>query len=238
MLCTGLAESGVAGYPVEYFIPWDEPGWLQLWRIRSFEDFLHVMLLEGTSPNGVFSTKIMWGHVAHILGRVTGIPQYRGLEAPQLFPAIFPNVHYVWLSRRNLLRQAVSHAKAIQTGVWAVTAPEPDATEGTPDCDVGLIERLYQEVSQQERCWQQFFDRSHIQPLRLWYEDLVEDYPGTLRQVLSHVQVPIPNDLDSLRPSVSRQSSSLNERWVHLCRERVHDEHWDTTHRTDQHPAP
>jgi len=220
MLCTGLAESGVAGYPVEYFIPWDEPGWLRLWGIENFEDFLRVMLLEGTSPNGIFSAKIMWGHVAHLLGRVAGIPRYRGLGAPQLFPTIFPNAHYVWLSRRNILRQAVSHARAIQTGIWAVTAPESDATVDMPDCDVGLIERLYQEVSEQERCWQQFFDGSHIQPLRLWYEDLVADYPGTLRQVLNYVQAPLPNDLDSFRPTVGRQSSSLNERWVQLYRER------------------
>ncbi len=56
-----------------------------------------------TSPNGVFGLRIHAGH----LGSLEADP-YDILQAPR----------YIWIQRRDRLRQAVSYTMAEQTGVW------------------------------------------------------------------------------------------------------------------------
>lgn len=90
MLCTALAQTSVAGYPSEYLIPWDEGDWSALWNVSGYPEFLDAMKLEGTSPNGVFSAKVMWGHIGHLLDRVRGVPRYDSLGPAELLPRSSP----------------------------------------------------------------------------------------------------------------------------------------------------
>ena len=48
------------------------------------------------------------------------LPEYRDIHpsVPSLLDQIFSNLHYVWITRRNKVRQAVSHCRASQTGLW------------------------------------------------------------------------------------------------------------------------
>jgi LPS sulfotransferase NodH len=181
------------------------------------------MKREGTSANGLFSVKLMWGHVEHLRERVRGLDAYRTLDTADLLPAVFPEPAYVWLSRRDTLAQAVSHARALTSGTWAVGADErhdatPEATAAATAFDPDLVRRLHSEVLEQEAAWQRLFARRGIKPLRLWYEDLVADFDGCLRRVLAHAGLDWHATTDVPHPRVSRQSAADGDAWLPLAR--------------------
>jgi LPS sulfotransferase NodH len=220
MLCTALAQTSVAGYPSEYLIPWDEKEWSALWGARDYPEFLAGMRREGTSANGLCAVKLMWGHVEHLRDRVRDLDAYRALDAADLLPAVFPEPTYVWLSRRDTVAQAVSHARALTSGTWAVGAAErPDAApaaaapEGAA-FDPDLVRRLHAEVLEQEAAWRRLFAARGVEPLRLWYEDLLADFDGCLRRVLAHAGLVWSGTAPLPRPRVTRQSAAGGDPWL------------------------
>ncbi|MEO3755615.1 Stf0 family sulfotransferase [Streptomyces sp. B6B3] len=224
MLCTALAQTSVAGYPSEYLIPWDEKEWSALWGARDYEAFLAGMRREGTSANGLFSVKLMWGHVEHLRDRVRELDAYRALDAADLLPAVFPEPTYVWLSRRDTVAQAVSHARAVTSGTWAVGAAErPDAPPDAAAFDPDLVRRLHTEVLEQEEAWRRLFASRGVEPLRLWYEDLVADFDGCLRRVLAHAGLDWPATARPPRPRVARQSAAGGDPWLPTARRLLGD---------------
>jgi trehalose 2-sulfotransferase len=217
MLCTALARCGLAGYPSEYLIPWDAPDWARVWGTAGAEEFLAAMLDEGASANGVFAAKLMYGHLGHLLDLAGQVPGGERVTEVSLLPTVFPEPRYVWLRRRDRLRQAVSHARAIHSGVWAVN--ERDAGEAVaPACDVDLVRRLLAEATEQDEGWGRLFDAMGAEPLELWYEDLVADLPAALADVLGHVGVTEDVDPDVARPDVVPQADEVTEHWVEICR--------------------
>jgi len=129
LLCEALKNTGLAGQPEEYFLPANEDFFSkELWGVSSYADYLVRVIKEGTSSNGVFGAKIMWAYVDDFVGKLRSIPGYERLPVPELLSTVFPNLHYIWITRSDKVRQAVSYEKAIQTCVWAVI----DETSKTP----------------------------------------------------------------------------------------------------------
>ena len=66
----------------------------------------------GTTPNGVFAAKLMWDHVER-------------LTALGPLDELFDRPRYVWVRRGDVVRQAVSLWRAMQTQSW-----RDDSTDG------------------------------------------------------------------------------------------------------------
>ena len=56
---------------------------------------------------------------------------------------LFPNVHYIWMVRRDKVRQAVSWAKAAQTDIYARSKGEAPVPKQEPAFDFAFIDQLY-----------------------------------------------------------------------------------------------
>src|SRR5437667_11740953 len=94
----------------------------------------------------------------------------------------FPRLRFVHILRRHKLRQALSTARALQTGLWKVQKGKTTLRE--PQFDAELIEQCLKESEQQEGLWGQFFQRTGIDPLHVEYEMLCDDYEANIRRVL------------------------------------------------------
>src|SRR5205823_3164860 len=86
-----------------------------------------------------------------------------------------PRCRYIWLRRRDQLRQAVSWAKSMQTNVWW-DAPVPPAPydEPMPDAlrfDFGFLTAALIRMRREDGMWERFFAANQLQPLQIWYED-------------------------------------------------------------------
>jgi trehalose 2-sulfotransferase len=217
LLCEALKNTGFAGMPEEYFLNgegWEDSWWARQHGVTSRTGYLHLVFEKGTSPNGVFGTKIMWNYFHKMLESLREHPEYKEREAPQVMAALFPNVHYIWIVRRDKVRQAVSWAKAGQTDVYAWHKGEIPLPKREPTFDFGFIDQLYKLILEGEAGWQNYFEACGVQPFKVEYEELVEAYEPTALNVLEYLNVPYPKNLVFGERRLQKQADLLNEAWV------------------------
>jgi LPS sulfotransferase NodH len=193
------------------------PDYSSLDGIDDYAQHLRRSFALGTTPNGVFGAKLMWMHLGDFREFAGRLPAFRGLSLEELLPAVFPRPRYVWVTRRDKVRQAVSLWKAIQTEAWRGDA-DPAAHE--PRFHREALDHLVRMLADHDAHWESFFTRAGIEPLAISYEDDLSDGPeDAVRRVLRHLDLSVPPDWQ-LPAHMSRQADERSERWVAQYRER------------------
>lgn len=188
-------------------------------ELPSYADYLAKVFEEGTTPNGVFGAKVMWGYFSDFISHLRQIPEYREMVAPDLLRTIFPNLHYIRVTRRDKVRQAVSLWKAIQTWTWkadesALPGGEASYSHKELIFNFEAIDHLLLRINTQEAAWQQYFDFSEVQPFTVVYEELSSAYEETALKILQYLHIPIPENLSFTEKRLKRQADVLSEEWV------------------------
>ena len=207
LLCVALASTGVAGQPEEYFHPGatatlGKPAWREDWQTRDFESILREPMRYGTTPNGVFGSKLLLEESIDIGDRLRRLSGNHDPNTARVFANTFPEPRYLWITRRDKVRQAISLFRAKQSGEWI------RKVESTPAAtnlvfSYRLIDGLLRHIVQTEAAWARFFIDSGIVPHTVVYEDLVQTYEPTVRQVLSYLQIPLPKEVSYFRTNHS-----------------------------------
>lgn len=77
LLCSLLKSTGVAGIPESYFRSPDEDSFALEWNVRrdsdgrvDYTEFVRGAVRAGTTPNGVFAARIMWGTMDEIVEKL------------------------------------------------------------------------------------------------------------------------------------------------------------------------
>jgi trehalose 2-sulfotransferase len=229
-----LKETGVPRRPREYFwglrspevirlLPADaqidrEAERLPTWSRDDYALHLAAVLREGTTANGVFASKLMWSYFNDFLELMRGIPRFGGMGDGSLLNAAFPEVRYVFVSRSDKVRQAVSLWRALQTWVWRKGEGQ-GSQEPLPErravYSFDAIDHLLDQLRRHEDAWRGFFFRIGQQPLSLFYEDVAGDLEGSVGRVLNMLGVERPPTATATgKPAMSRQSDELSESWV------------------------
>jgi len=123
----------------------------------------------------------------------------------------FPRLRFIQITRREKLRQAISKARAVQTGLWKVQEGKTEIAE--PRFDRPLIARCLSEAEVQENTWNAFFARVGLQPFHVEYERLCQDYEATIQAVLDFLEIVLPRRIKINRPVTIRQSDALSAQW-------------------------
>ena len=71
----------------------------QLWQPESYDRYLAWALEQGTTPNGVFGAKLMWGYLGDFATLLRGIEGMAGLPVPSSSTRAFPDLRYVRITR-------------------------------------------------------------------------------------------------------------------------------------------
>ena len=204
LLCTGLWDTGVAGAPHEYFNPVHRRDFQRRWGPGSPDEYARMLLEHRSSPNGVFGLKIHYRQWR---------PQVN--EAGADLDALFEPSAYVAITRRNRVAQAVSLEFARRTRAWT-KAMESETAE--PVYDAERLAEHVRAIRRWERGWDRFFSDRGIDPLRITYEALAADYPGTLRRALGFLQVPEAAGIEILPPPLRPQDDPANREWIRRFR--------------------
>jgi LPS sulfotransferase NodH len=212
LLCEALLNTGLAGRPWEYFFEWNEPTWYAEWQVSTYEDYVARAVRQSTTPNGVCGVKLMIGYLGRFIAKVRETPRFsaRELGISELLSEIFPNLHYIWITRRHKVRQAVSWEKAIQTGAWA----HGMTPTREPEYQFDAIDRRLDEITLQESGWQEFFHDHAITPLTVVYEDLETHYEETAARILDALRIPYPAPLAFDQRVLRKQADEGSEAWV------------------------
>ena len=227
-----LKETGVPRRPREYFWGLRSPDVLRLlphdsqldgnaeqratWDRDDYARHLAASLAQGTTPNGLFGAKLMWSYFPDFLELMRGIPRFGGMGDGSLLNTAFPDLHYVFISRSDKVRQAVSLWRALQTWVWR----DRDGPSGEGPADersiysFDAIGHLLDQLRRHEDAWRGFFFRIGRQPLQLYYEDIAGDLEACVGRVLDELHIERPPGPLKVEKGMHRQSDDLSESWV------------------------
>lgn len=141
-------------------------------------------LLGAAERDGVaFCTKLHWVQINQLVDALREIdPERAAAPAPELIAASLPNPKYLYLTRRDKARQAISLFRAFRTDSWWHVEGEP-APRTNPPADFLAVRWLEQDLLEQEAGWDRYFRTFGVVPHTVVYEELI-DHP---RDVLAGV---------------------------------------------------
>jgi LPS sulfotransferase NodH len=119
----------------------------------------------------------------------------------------------VHVQRDDVLGQAVSWARAEQTGCWQ----QGDRASAEPRLDLEQIDDLVRTVREHNAAWQTWFEQQGVEPYRVRYEDVVADPRRAVQEVLDRLGVDLPSDWRPESPH-RRQADEVNADWVRRYR--------------------
>ena len=242
-LCQLLASTGVAGVPHEYFearaetgspphpgyflaglprtgagirddpSPTDAPDYSDLSAVDGWQAHLERTFRLGTTDNGVFGAKLMWNQLSDLEQHAAAVPQFAGATGSDLLERVLGRPVYVWVRRRDKVRQAISMWRALQTRTWRLE--DPASRHETPQLSYSFagIDHLRRRLSGDDDAWGRFFLGSLIEPLELFYEtDIEPDPTGAVARVLASFAIDLPVGWKPEARMVS-QSDGLNDEW-------------------------
>ena len=223
VLCELLARTNIAGKPQEHFNHNINPINPKGDTIPDYRQFISQTLANSTTPNGVFGTKIGGGVWHDFVRRLNTIEEVSGQPFDQTLAQFFPDLHFIWLTRRNKVRQAVSHWMAIQSGRWH----SPDSIQNdSPQYQFNAIDHLVQELVIREAVWGDYFSQNNITPHIVVYEDFIRDMEYTVRGILNFLNIDIPAGFKVQPPHFQRTANTLSEAWVQRYREEKQADWW------------
>ncbi len=220
LLSAALASTGLAGSPDEFFCHLRGYGEsYQGWDFSDYEAYIRRVVEATATPNGVFGAKMMGGFVGDFVSRVRSIPALADPSLPLrgALDRLFPNLHHIWLTRRNKVRQAVSWWMATQTEQW--TSEQIARAQHEPRYDFAAIDHLVQEIVIREAALQSYFDEMEVEPYVVVYEDYAAYPDATARAVLAYLGVPAPTTSLTGEVRLKKQANEINEAWVQRYRD-------------------
>src|SRR5213592_1845417 len=216
LLTDGLRDTRRAGMPKQFFLPKAESGYaaeLGVDPAADYAAYVRVIVNTKTTRNEVFGFKLMSWYLDNFL---TGLRDTRAFgdattDDLTMLRNAFPRLRFVHILRRHKLRQALSTARALQTGLWKVQ--EGKTASRDPQFDAQLIEQSLREAERQENIWYTFFQRNGIVPFQVEYEELCRDYEPTIRGVLDFLKISLARDARIGPPVTIRQADEISRIW-------------------------
>jgi LPS sulfotransferase NodH len=241
-----LRHSGRPRRPEEYFVGVEDPSIRDhlgeraigsdpaprspLWSRAAYDRYLEWAFETGTTQNGIFGAKLMWGYFGDFVSLLRNIPAYRDVPLAELLPEVFPDLTFVRVVRANKVRQAVSLWKAVQTATWredqasakAVSLEDEDSPpyrtfieEHRPQLrfHYRAIAHLLDQLLIEEASWDAFFEHCGIKPVLVLYENFAADYETSTLNLLNRLGLAPPEDFE-FEPRMKRQSDKVNDDWV------------------------
>jgi len=229
--CDALRKTGLAGRPGEHFLHWYRTE-CRPEQINPMEAPFRMLppvlqmrrAIKNGTRNGVFGVKVMYPYYSFVERSIRNLTDFPNQPAKQVLESFFPNLHYIHLSRRSKIRQAVSLTRALQLNDWKKNSWSPFVhafnkihTGGKKSnellYDFDKIHAFYQEMSRQDREWEVYFNASAIQPCQVIYEDLFKHFDESMAEVLRYLGRSMDLKLKVSDVLLKRQSDAVNEEW-------------------------
>src|SRR5436305_5474124 len=192
-----------------------------LWMPETYDRYLAWALEQGTTPNGVFGAKLMWGYLGDFAQLLRGIDGMAGLRVPVLLDRAFPGLRYVQITREDKVRQAVSLWRAVQTQAWRRDEEAEARAAAGPVFSFRAINYLVRLLTAHDASWDAYFLGMGTEPLKVTYEELASAREPVVHRVLDHLGIDAPDDLGLEAPRLSVQADELAEEWVRRVQEHL-----------------
>jgi LPS sulfotransferase NodH len=190
-----MYSTGQMGYPLEYLYAPHLARWTDLSGRTETQEVFDYIKSRRTSPNGCFGFKMHY-------------PQLIDAISKYALDVIFPGCRFILIEREDLLGQAISLVRALQTNQWISLH---DRT-GSASYDFDAIQRGISFILEEKASWRRFFAISGRDYFRVTYESLLENPPRAIDQIAEYLGVgPARIQWESVLPQ--RQADDESKRW-------------------------
>lgn len=164
--------------------------------------------------------KAMGADFLQLCERLEAFPKFSGYSHAEKVRTFFPNMKFIYLTRRNKVEQAISWWKAAQNNHYHTTdhAKMPE-TELVYDFDA--ITQLINEVIMQEAAHQDFLNKINVVLLTLVYEDYIQYMRGTVQKIIDFLE--IEADYTFQEPQLYKMADSITKEWAQRYRQELQD---------------
>jgi LPS sulfotransferase NodH len=201
----GIADAGVLQLlaPLAAGRPSDEPA--AAWAAR--------IVREGSTPNGVWGGKLMWGHVEQLVSRARELDGLADADLAAALRALLGDVRFVYVTRADKVAQAVSLWRAVQTQRWSAAAGAPRQPHDAV-YSFAAIDHLVAQLEAHDGAWRRWFAEQAARPLELSYEEVGADPRTAVERVLRFADLPAAGVADPpLRPQRDERSRAWAQRY-------------------------
>jgi LPS sulfotransferase NodH len=230
LLGQGLQASGLAGDPKEFF-GHKMAFWMERWGTTSLSAYVDRLVHARGTPNEVFGAKLLYQQLLRLEQEARREPDLAELPLAAILPRLFPDLHLVWISRQDKVRQAISWFKARQTGVWGQDegreAPKLGAAwrgatslqPGELAFDYEGIAALLRQAEDEDAAIARFCAESEIPSFHVVYEEFSPRYTETVGALLRWMGIATPDDFTLPPPRTVRLADDRTDEWVAHFRE-------------------
>jgi len=206
LLCSLLKQAEAFGQPDEFTNP---RGPMQMYLSRypaqDLQSYMGLLRRRYAGPNGVFGMKSSYLDFEPMLRE--------GLVAKCLAP-----LQFVYLTRRDIVLQAISFARAKQTSIWhsfrRSSGSEGEGDIVTPTFDESAILREVDGLITQQLQWEKFFTLYSIDPLRITYEDILADAGAVLGRIAAYLDIASYSEVTLKMAETKKLGDELSIEWA------------------------
>lgn len=197
MLGHALHETNKFGFPLEYAHSANLREWEKRLKVYGIQKVIAELQSLRTSPNGVFGIKVHYSH----------IEQFGGFEN---LLHCFPNAYYILLSRKNVLKQAVSLSIASQTGVW-ISGQKPMSDDITYKFDE--IDKCLRSIIRDNSSWRYKLAANGCNYIEMDFDHVLKNLAGTIEKIAEFVGCEIQQSDIPPNQVTTKQSNQVNLDW-------------------------
>lgn len=178
-----IVKTGTMGDAEEVFNPQMVHPIASAMGAKHLEQYVDKVM-RARNMHGTFGAEITWPQLLMMFG---GAARFLELVQPTKF---------LWLSRRDIVAQAVSIMAMVQSNVAhtrKATPAEIDGADSKIDYDKRYLKSTIKRLAWSERKIEDFFEAQQVTPLRLWYEDITKQSRAELvGDIARHLEIPGP----------------------------------------------
>lgn len=176
--------------------------------VKSGPEYLERFIASSSGGGEVFSSKVFPGHHQRFF-RKYGLDIVRELTTRH-------DVLCILLKRRDTLGQAISFARARQSGKWIGAQDQ----KKSPEYDFEEICRCFIRIHRSSDYWDSYVSLRNLPALHMTYEELLPDGADYLNAIADHCGI---DGLDIPESETVVQRNSQSERWRERFLEEIGD---------------
>jgi trehalose 2-sulfotransferase len=170
---------------------------------------------SGRTPNGIWGGKLMWNQTPLLLQRASKLPDRSGdTLSAAIRDVVGSEPVYVHVYRPDVVSQAVSFWRAVQTQVWR-GRPDPER-DSRAIYHAGAIAHIVRNLQGQEKSWRAWFAEEAIEPIDISYPVLWRNLTSIVADILTALG---QDPKLAPPPMLQRQADQRSDEWVDRYRE-------------------
>ncbi|HUN22194.1 MAG TPA: Stf0 family sulfotransferase [Anaerolineales bacterium] len=208
-----MYNTGYLGYPKEYFGNQRRIIRQEETKTKTFSDYLDFLNTNALTENKIFSSKLFPDDLQDIKENLlnAGFSQWNNTSDFQILEQFSPKVYFIWLTRRNKIKQALSLYRSFATNQWRYTETSKEKKQADAP-SFSDIAYYIQYVVSLDALWSDFFKQNNLLPLVLVYEDILLNPRLALENVFNFTEVALPENL-TVKTEHRKLGDDKNELW-------------------------